>query len=155
MTTNLDFATIAVNNPFGLQGASLGTPMLDFNQALSVAQTQPFQVTDGVSFDFSGGNGGGNDFFSMETMFGDGKQAGVIPTAIGGLSALTSGFMGYQNYQLAKDQLAFQKEAYAKNHANQVKMTNAQLRDRQAARHAANPQAYESADSYMQKNEVK
>ncbi len=151
MTTNLDFATIAVNNPMGLQGASLTAPQIDFNNV----GTQPFQLTDGVSFDFSGGQGGGSDFFSMETMFGNGKQVGVLPTAIGGLSALTSGFMGYQNYQLAKDQLAFQKEAYAKNHANQVKMTNAQLRDRQAARHAANPQAYESADSYMNKNEVK
>lgn len=151
MTPTLDFATIAVNN-YGTQGANL-TPTLDFNQALNLAQTQPFQVTDGVSFDFSNGNTT-ESFFSMDNLFGNQNQVGVLPTVLGGLDALSGAIMGFQNYNLAKDQLAFQKQAYEANMANQVKMTNAQLRDRQAARHAANPQAYESADSYMAKNEV-
>ena len=74
--------------------------------------------------------------------------------ALGALSGLGNLFMGMQNYGLAKDQLKFQKDAYNKNYAAQAKTTNASLEDRQAARVASNPGAYQSVSEYMNKNRI-
>lgn len=59
-----------------------------------------------------------------------------------------------QNYGLAKDQFNFQKDAFNKNWAAQSKLTNASLSDRQAARVASNPTAYQSVSDYMKANGV-
>ena len=81
---------------------------------------------------------------------GDGtKVNGWGTPAIGAASALMNGYLGMQNYNLAKDQFDFQKSAFNKNWAAQSKMTNASLADRQAARVAANPTAYQSVGDYM------
>ena len=76
----------------------------------------------------------------------------------GGLSAAT-GLMGafnaWNSNKMAKEQFNFNKDAWATNHANQVKTTNAQLEGRAAARYAANPNAYEKPDSYMARYGVK
>ena len=65
-----------------------------------------------------------------------------------------SGWLGLQNLDLAKDTLAFQKDAFSKQFENQRTLTNSELRDRQAARVAANPTAYQSVDEYMRQNGV-
>lgn len=69
-------------------------------------------------------------------------------------SALLNGFLGMRQYGLAKDQLAFQKEAFKTNLANQKKLVNARIEDRARARHAANPNAYEDPTSYVARNRV-
>ena len=74
--------------------------------------------------------------------------------AIGAASALMNGYLGMQNYGLAKDQFNFQKDAFNKNWAAQSKLTNASLSDRQAARVASNPTAYQSVSDYMKANGV-
>lgn len=74
--------------------------------------------------------------------------------ALGAASGLGNLWMGMKNYGLAKDQLAFQKDAYAKNYAAQKQTTNASLEDRQRARVAANPAAYVSVSDYMAKNGI-
>ena len=73
---------------------------------------------------------------------------------LGALSGLGNLFMGMQNYGLAKDQLKFQKDAYNKNYAAQKQTTNASLEDRQRARVASNPTAYQSVSDYMTKNGI-
>lgn len=86
---------------------------------------------------------------------GDGtKVNGWGASAIGAASALMNGFLGMQNYGLAKDQFNFQKDAFNKNWAAQSKLTNASLSDRQAARVASNPTAYQSVSDYMKANGV-
>lgn len=82
------------------------------------------------------------------------KTTGILDYGIGALSGLGNLFMGMQNYGLAKDQLKFQKDAYNKNYAAQAKTTNASLEDRQAARVASNPGAYQSVSDYMAKNRI-
>ena len=75
-----------------------------------------------------------------------------------GLNALQGGlnaYMGMKQYGLAKDSLAFSKEQFNKNYAAQRAMTNSSLEDRQNARIAANPNAYESTASYMSKYGIK
>ena len=79
---------------------------------------------------------------------------GMLDYGIGALSGLGNLFMGMQNYGLAKDQLKFQEDAYNENYAAQVKTANALLEDRQRARVASNPTAFESVSDYMAKNRI-
>lgn len=75
--------------------------------------------------------------------------------ALGGAQALGSLFMGMQQYNLAKDTLAANKDQFEKNFAAQKTTTNAALEDRQRARVAANPGAYQSVGEYMNRNGVR
>ena len=72
--------------------------------------------------------------------------------ALGALQGLGNAYMGMKQYGLARDQLQFSKDAFNKNYAAQAKMTNASLMDRQRARVASNPGAYQSVGDYMAQN---
>lgn len=74
--------------------------------------------------------------------------------ALGLLQGLGSAYMGMKQYGLAKEQLQFSKDAFNKNYGAQRQMMNAQLEDRQRARVAANPGAYQSVGDYMTKNGI-
>lgn len=107
--------------------------------------------------DFTGafkGNGALGGFFGGKDANGN-VTNGWGGTAIGAASGLMSGFMGMQQYGLAKQQFAQQKKEYEQNYAAQRQLTNSQLEDRQRARVASNPGAYESVGAYMDKNGVK
>lgn len=96
---------------------------------------------------------------TMQSLFGyktpEGMQVnGIANTAISLGSALMNGFLGMQNYGLAKDQFNFQKDAFNKNYAAQKTLTNSSLEDRQRARVASNPTAYQSVGDYMKQNGV-
>lgn len=69
-------------------------------------------------------------------------------------TGLMQGFMGLKQYGLAKDQFKEGKSQFAANYENQRRLTNAELRDRQARRVAENPNAT-PVDQYMQKNSIK
>lgn len=71
---------------------------------------------------------------------------------LGGLGNL---YMGMKSYGAAKRQLAFQQDAFKKNYNAQAQTLNSQMEDRQRARVASNPTAYESVGSYMDKNKLK
>jgi hypothetical protein len=81
-------------------------------------------------------------------------QQGWGGLALGAAQGLGSLYLGMQQYNLAKDSLAASKAQFERNFANQVKTTNTNLEDRQRARVASNGGAYESVDSYMNKNRV-
>jgi hypothetical protein len=68
-----------------------------------------------------------------------GGQYGALLGAMGSIGNM---YMGMKQYGLAKDQLAFSKDAFAKNYAAQKDATNRQYQDRFAARKASNPGAY-------------
>ena len=79
-------------------------------------------------------------------------------TIMGGLEAaagLWGAFNGMQQTKVAKQQMANSLSQWNKNYANQVASYNTRLEDRQRARVSANPDAYESVDSYMAKNRLK
>jgi hypothetical protein len=76
-----------------------------------------------------------------------------------GAGSLWSAYNAAKQFGLAKDQFKFSKNAFNANFANQAKMINSQLEDRQRARiggtgdnNAAGN--YESLDTYMAKNKV-
>lgn len=109
------------------------------------AATQPYAAPQ-AQMGGQGGQGGG---FGFNTGTID-----AIGGVIGGIGSAVGAYTGYQQMKLAKKQLAFQKEVFAKNWANQVATTNMQLRDRQNARRGASS-SYQSTDDYMQQNAVK
>lgn len=78
-----------------------------------------------------------------------GLQLGQL--GLGAANGLLSGYLGFQNLGLAKNQARQAQKNWDKQWGANVKSTNAALEDRQKARVASNPNAYESVDSYMKK----
>ena len=85
---------------------------------------------------------------------GNVQVKGWAPTALQAGSGLAESWLGMQQLGHAKDQFAFQKDSWQKQYDNQATLTNANLRDRQSARVAAAPGAYQSVGGYMNQNKV-
>lgn len=83
------------------------------------------------------------------------RSMGAAGTILGGLQALGSAYMGMKQYGLAKQQLAEGRRQYDQNYAAQRTTVNSQLEDRQRARLASNPGAYQSVGDYMTKYGVR
>lgn len=102
--------------------------------------------------------GGGGMFGGfLDTFNPDGTKAGQGwgSPALGAASGIFNAYMGMKQYGLAKDQLAEGKRQFALNYDAQRTTTNSQLQDRQAARVASNPTAYQSVGDYMTANSIK
>lgn len=97
---------------------------------------------------------GGSDFFSMKSFLGDKDSMGWGTPVMGGLQSLLGAYTGMKQYGIAKDRLKESKRQFDLNYGAQQKSMNTRLRDRQAARVASNPNAYESVGSYMDKNRI-
>lgn len=82
------------------------------------------------------------------------KTEGWGGLALGGASALGGAFLGMKQYGMAKKQLSESKRQFDLNYGAQRQTINTELEDRQRARVASNPGAYESVGSYMNKNKV-
>ena len=145
---------------YGFDGAA-GTGGLGLNPVASTVGLRMPTTGSG----FGGGNtvygpavtdttaGGGGSWF--DGFLGTRDKQGWGGLAIGGAQALGGLYLGMQQYGLAKDQLAFQKESFNKQYDANRTLTNSRLEDRQKARVASNPGAYESVGDYMAKWGVK
>ena len=94
------------------------------------------------------------NFLGLNTPFLSSTKDGVTTQgwgmpALGVASGLLNAFMGMKQYGLAKESLAEGKRQFGLNYAAQRSTTNAQLEDRQRARVASNPGAYQSVGDYM------
>lgn len=134
---------------------------LDPNRILQQAVAAPLQTPD-LGFGVLGGAaaGAGGDAASwmpewMKGMIGTKDQPGWGGMALGTASALGNAFMGMQQYGLAKKTLAENQRQFQANYDAQRQTTNTALEDRQRARVAANPGAYQSVGDYMRENGVK
>lgn len=78
-----------------------------------------------------------------------GFQIGQL--GLGAANGLLNGYLGFRDLSQAKNQARQAQQNWDKQWSANVKNTNAALSDRQAARVASNPNAYESVDSYMKK----
>lgn len=132
---------MAYQSLFGIEDQpSFGMPVAGFqNNALAGMPSAP---------------GTGTDFLSMKGFLGGNGQAGWGGAAMGLLGGIGQGIMGAQNLGMAKQQLAFQKQAFEKNLANQTKLTNNALEDRQRARVASNAGAYQPVSDYMRDKRI-
>lgn len=124
------------------------TPSLD---SLSTGFTNSANTFNNTTLTGSGGSGSFLD--SILGGFGGGEMSGLQmgQLGLGGLSSLVNGYLGFQNLGLAKKQYQSQLDQFNKQWDANKKLTNASLADRQAARVASNPNAYQSVDDYMKK----
>ena len=117
----------------------------------------PFDINFGgntiPSYDTGNGGASGKGFWG--SMIGDKENPGWGGMALGAASGLASAFMGMKQYGLAKDTLAQNKQQFQMQYDAQKSMTNSSLEDRQRARIASNPGAYQSPGDYMSKYGVK
>ena len=79
------------------------------------------------------------------------KTQGCGDMAMQGLQGLGNSYMGMKQFGLAEDALKEQKRQFDINFQAQRKSINSQLSDRQLARVASNPTAYQSEAEYMKK----
>ena len=99
-------------------------------------------------------NAGNTDWFSWNNLMGNKNTIGTLPALFGMGNSIMDGWLGMEKLDLAKDSLNFQKDAFSKQFENQRSLTNTEMQDRQAARVASNPTAYQSVDAYMKANGV-
>lgn len=101
------------------------------------------------------GSLGTSGIFNMKSFLGDATSKGWGGLALGAAGGAANLFMGMQQYGMAKDALSQAKDQFNKNYAAQQTTTNSALSDRQNARNAANPGAYQSTADYMAQNGIK
>lgn len=105
-------------------------------------------------------SGGGADWSVMDRIVGaqdanGNKIGGAAMPAIQLGTGLLQGYIGMKQLGLAEEQFDESKDQFNLNYDAQRSSTNAQLRDRQKARVAANSGAYQSVDEYMNENRIK
>lgn len=122
------------------------SPSLD---SLSTGFTNSANTFNNTSLTGSGGSGS----FLDSILGGSGEMSGLQmgQLGLGGVTSLLNGYLGFQNLGLAKKQYQSQLDQFNKQWDANKKLTNASLSDRQAARVASNPNAYQSVDDYMKK----
>lgn len=122
------------------------TPSLD---SLSTGFTNSANTFNNTTLTGSGGSGSFLDSILGGT--GDMSALQMGQLGLGGVTSLLNGYLGFQNLGLAKKQYQSQLDQFNKQWDANKKLTNASLADRQAARVASNPNAYQSVDDYMKK----
>ena len=90
---------------------------------------------------------------SFAGIFGDKNTSGWAPTAVQGLGSLAQWQSGNKAAALARDQFNFAKRMAQTNLANQAKLLNTAMEDRQNARRSASG-SYQDTASYMNENKV-
>lgn len=87
----------------------------------------------------------------FDSFVGTKETPGWGGLALGAASGLANGFLGLQQYGIAKDTLRENKRQFALNFDAQRKTTNAALEDRQRRRVAERPDFAEPVDQYLAK----
>ena len=131
-------ASWSYDNPVTSTNAALGG--LDISQTMPANLIAPTEYIPGLGAKL-------RDFNS--------QYGSTIMGGLQGAAGLWGAYNGMQQNKLIKQQMANSLNQWNKNYANQVAAYNTRLEDRQRARVGANPNAYESVDSYMAKNRLK
>ncbi len=129
----------------------------DYSTRAPDAWQQEIMATPGFNPVASGGGGIASNSSFWGSMLGNPKTGaqGWGGLALGAASALGNSWMGKKHYGLAKDSLKDHQRQYNQNYAAQRQTLNTQLEDRQRARVASNPGAYQSVGEYMDQNRIR
>lgn len=133
----------------GMASWSYDNPATGTNAALAgldISQTMPANLIAPTEYV----PGYADKFRDFNSQYGS-----TIMGGLQGAAGLWGAYNGMQQNKLIKQQMANSLNQWNKNYANQVASYNTSLEDRQRARVGANPNAYESVDSYMAKNRLK
>lgn len=132
-------------NPNGVQGfdwTAAATQGMDMGSMSGMGQISPAGINQQGGWLDS--LLGGNDF---STPAQNGGFMGNLATGLNTFANVANSWLGYQQYQQAKDQFRFNKALTETNLANQAKTVNQRIADRHNAR-----KAY-SSDTYQQSTE--
>lgn len=113
----------------------------DWSQGLGTAMQGNVAAPGGLSF--------------LDRLVGTKDAPGVGGLALGAINGIGSAYMGMQQYGMAKKQFEASQKQFQMNYDAQKTLTNSRLEDRQRARVAANPGAYQSVGDYMARNGVR
>jgi len=136
------------NKNLGLEDFNLDLPALSQGTAgYGLEGISPYQA--GRDFDSLGKFGVAPGADSGAGMF-DNFNLKDTGTALQGVSSLGQTILGFKQYGQAKKQAAFQKAMAQTNLANQARLTNAELADRQRMRTSGSSgDQYQSVADYM------
>jgi hypothetical protein len=141
MVPQMDFAS--------LLGYGNNSSLSNIGQApMSTGSTS---IMDSLS-NFGKNNFGG--FLDSTNMNTGMRTQGWGMPVIGAIGGLMNGFLGMKQYGLAKETLKQNKKEFELNFNAQKKTINSQMEDRQRARVASNPNAYQSVSDYMKDNGI-
>lgn len=160
-------ATPTPVNPMDTTGSILPKNVLDGTNAFGANSVPGAYGNNGEFLNTPGDGSGIDSLVSTLASIGRGikdfwnnavgtpQNPGWGSTAAGLGNGIFNSVMGMKAYGLAKDTLEFNKQSYAQNYAANKTLTNGQLEDRQRARVASNPGAYQSVGDYMNLHGVK
>lgn len=134
-------------------GSNLGLNLAGYTPSALLTDALPGAGISGIGLGGTAGNASNGGF--LGGMIGTKETPGWGGLALGGASALLSGIMGFKQLGLAKKSLAENKRQFNLNFDAQRRTTNSMLEDRQRARVASNPGAYQSVGDYMNQNGVR
>ncbi len=160
---SIDWGNLTAPSSFKKNLGTLDAPVIPSVPSLNWG-AEPTAMPAGVNPSIAGGanplaaNGGSpspwqTKWFGGTNANGTGTN-GIIPGVVGAGLGLASAWTGFQQLNLAKDQLKQNKDIFNLNFMNQAKSINTSLEDRQRARVASNAGAYQSVGDYMKKNSV-
>lgn len=141
---------------FGAAGAGSGP---SFGSQMGAQTTSGMQAAGGGVFQGISDIWGGDGFFGRNSVLGGTDDRGVVtkgwaPVALGIGQAIMGGIQGQRTQKLAESQFKEGKRQFDLNYGAQRQGINTQLEDRQRARVASNPGAYQSVSEYMDKNRI-
>lgn len=147
---NFDVNIPGVNVPLSSLAMPTSSDLAGFSKmgAMSVADAAPKSATGFMGM-LRGQPGVAGD--GLTGWLGKGEN---MQTALGGIQALTGAYLGFQQLRLAKDNLRFQKDSWAKNYANQAQSYNTSLEDRVRARYSASSSDESRIQDYLNRNRL-
>lgn len=163
---NLDLGVTSLNqNQFGIGNGGLnlgygagGGGLL--TSGMGSGTTSTAATANGGLLGSLGSLFSGDGLFSRNSLFGGLDDKGVASggwvSPLAGLAQAGFGaFQGNKQLSMAQDRFDESKRQFDANYAAQRQSTNTQLEDRQRARVASNPTAYQPVSEYLDKNRIK
>ena len=147
----------------GYGGGTLGSGLYNPQQFINTSASAPLSIPGltnpvapgAVPMFGQAGFTPGDPVGGATPWYQDNNALGLAGMGVAAGTSLLNAFMGMKQYGLAKDSLAEGKRQFELNYGAQRDLTNAKQEDRQKARYASNPDAYESPESYMERNRIK
>ena len=135
----------------GMPTVNPGAAISGLNQTTNTGLTAPATTTPGITAPQVPGMTGGAAAPQTPGFF---AQGGIGQFTLGAIQTLGSLWNSFQQNKMAKESMAFQKEAFATNLANQEQSYNTALEDRINARYVTEGKSQAEADSYIEKNRL-
>lgn len=137
----------------GMPTVDPGAAVAGVGQSVGTGLTAPSITTPVVNAPTVPGTTGGSGGAAPQTP-GFFSQYGPAQFALGAIKTLGSLWNSFQQNKIAKESMAFQKEAFATNLANQEQSYNTALEDRINARYVTEGKSQADADAYAQEHSL-